>query len=46
VKWELFDLEKDPLELRSVYGLPEYAEITARLKEELYALKEQFGDKM
>nr|HQH64030.1 DUF4976 domain-containing protein [Clostridiales bacterium] len=45
-EWELFDLKKDPLELRSVYGLPEYETITARLKDELYALKDRFGDKM
>jgi len=45
-EWELFDLKKDPLELRSVYGLPEYETVTARLKDELYALKEQYGDKM
>ena len=33
--WELFDLEKDPRELRSVYGDPAYAAVVADLKHEL-----------
>ena len=34
-EWELFDLEKDPHELRSVYGDPAYAAVVADLKREL-----------
>ena len=33
--WELADLEKDPNELNSVYGKPEYAALTKELKDEL-----------
>ncbi|REJ66137.1 MAG: DUF4976 domain-containing protein [Planctomycetota bacterium] len=42
--WELYDLEKDPQELRSVYGEAEYAEIAKQLKAELVRLREQYGD--
>ena len=37
-EWELFDLKRDPREMRSVYGSPDYKEITARLKSELQRL--------
>jgi arylsulfatase A-like enzyme len=37
--WELFDLENDPRELRSVYGDPAYATVTAELKRELDRLR-------
>ncbi len=37
--WELFDLEKDPLELRSVFGQPEYAEAQKELEAELARLR-------
>jgi arylsulfatase A-like enzyme len=37
--WELFDLEKDPRELRSVYGEPEYAATQAQLTKELGRLR-------
>jgi arylsulfatase A-like enzyme len=33
--WELFDLEQDPLELRSVYGQGDYADVQRQLGEEL-----------
>jgi len=42
--WELFDLEKDPNELKSVYGDPAYAAITADLKKELERLRTQYKD--
>ena len=38
-EWELFDLEKDPHELRSVYGDPAYATVVADLKRELDRLR-------
>lgn len=38
-EWELFDLETDPLELTSVYGKPEYAQIQAELHAELERLR-------
>ncbi len=43
-EWELFDLEKDPLELQSVYDDPAYADIVEELKKELYKRKEEALD--
>jgi arylsulfatase A-like enzyme len=37
--WELFDLEKDPHELRSVYGNTEYIEVQKKLEAELTKLR-------
>ena len=38
-QWELFDLNKDPHELRSVYDDPNYAEVVATMKKELARLR-------
>jgi hypothetical protein len=38
-EWELFDLEKDPRELRSLYTDPAYATVVADLKRELDRLR-------
>jgi arylsulfatase A-like enzyme len=38
-EWELYDLEKDPKELRSVYGDPAYAKIRDELNGELKRLR-------
>jgi arylsulfatase A-like enzyme len=43
-EWELFDLEKDPLELHSVYDDPAYAKTLAELKTELVRLRTLFQD--
>ena len=43
-EWELFDLEKDPLEMNNVYDHPDYADVVVDLKEELYRLKAEVGD--
>lgn len=43
-EWELFDLERDPLELHSVYDDPAYAEEVAELKPELHRLQSAAGD--
>lgn len=40
--WELFDLEADPQELKSVYGEPDYAAIQATLKDELDRLRKHY----
>ncbi len=37
--WELYDREKDPLEIRSVYGQPEYAKVAEDLKKEIIRLR-------
>lgn len=43
-EWELFDLERDPRELRNVYDDPAYAEVVVSLKLELARLREEVGD--
>ena len=40
--WELFDLESDPNELKSVYGSPQYAAIQSQLTVELARMREQY----
>ena len=42
--WELYDLRKDPHEMRNVYGNPAYAETVADLKTQLFRLKDEIGD--
>jgi len=44
--WELFDLEKDPNELKSVYGDPAYATVQAEMLAELKGLQVQYGDSL
>lgn len=43
-EWELFDLEKDPCELTSVYAEPDYQETVVELKRELHELQAALGD--
>jgi len=43
-EWELFDLQKDPNELTSVYADPAYADVVQRLKAELQRLKAHYRD--
>jgi len=43
-EWELFDLEKDPDELRSVHADADYAERRTRLAEELVWLQTRYED--
>ncbi|HNR98812.1 MAG TPA: sulfatase [Planctomycetota bacterium] len=43
-EWELYDLAKDPAELRNVFGDPAYADTVAALKAELRRLKAEVGD--
>lgn len=43
-EWELFDLEKDKNEMRSVHNDPAYAETFKALKEELHRLKTELKD--
>jgi arylsulfatase A-like enzyme len=44
-EWELFDLQKDPEELRSVYSDPQYAGAVKELKTDLERLKSQYQDR-
>ncbi len=43
-QWELFDLQKDPHELRNVYNDPAYAKTVETLKAEMYRLKKELKD--
>jgi arylsulfatase A-like enzyme len=42
--WELFDLQSDPNELKSVYNDPAYAKIKAELKAELTRLQKELDE--
>ncbi len=43
-EWELFDLEKDPDEMKSVYKEPEYKDLLSFMKKELEATRVAEGD--
>lgn len=43
-QWELYDLQKDPREMKNVYSAPSYAKIVEQLKKELTRLKKEFKD--
>ncbi|WP_100010003.1 sulfatase [Lentibacillus sediminis] len=43
-EWELFDIEKDPLELKNEYNNPAYTEVVDELKEKLAQLREQYNE--
>ncbi|MDP7017983.1 MAG: sulfatase [Pirellulaceae bacterium] len=42
--WELYDLQKDPQEIKNVYRDPAYAAVAKRMKQRLLELKQQYGD--
>jgi hypothetical protein len=42
--WELFDLEADPYELRSVYDHTAYTDVVRELTDELARLQQSYGD--
>ncbi|MEM9400582.1 MAG: sulfatase, partial [Verrucomicrobiota bacterium] len=42
-EWELYDLERDPQEMNSVYNNPEYASQVKQLKAELSQLRSHYG---
>lgn len=42
--WELYDLKKDPTEIRNVYDDPEYKEVVSDLKDRLAELRKKVGD--
>lgn len=41
--WELYDLQKDPNEMKNLYGRPEYREMIQTLKTEMGGLKRRYG---
>lgn len=42
--WELFDLQKDPKELKNVYAEPGYAKTVAQLKADMQRLRKELND--
>jgi arylsulfatase A-like enzyme len=42
--WELYDLEKDPLETNNLYDNPAYTDVVKDLKSELTRLQNLYGD--
>jgi arylsulfatase A-like enzyme len=42
--WELFDLQKDPEELRNVYDDPKYGPTAEEMKRQLQTLTERYGE--
>jgi arylsulfatase A-like enzyme len=42
-KWELFDLERDPHELRNVYDERGYGDVVRRMERKLAKLRSQYG---
>jgi arylsulfatase A-like enzyme len=43
-QWELYDLLKDPLEMRNIYADPAYPGLANKLKTEMYRLKKELKD--
>ncbi|MBP7505658.1 MAG: sulfatase [Prolixibacteraceae bacterium] len=43
-EWELYDREKDPMELHNVYADPAYAEVVADLKVKLEEIRRKYKD--
>lgn len=43
-EWEMYDLEKDPMEMKSVYNDPAYADVQAMLHKRLDELRVKYGD--
>jgi arylsulfatase A-like enzyme len=41
--WELYDLEKDPDEMKNLYGHPEHRELIETLKANQEMLKKRYG---
>ncbi|WP_319482283.1 sulfatase [uncultured Draconibacterium sp.] len=42
--WELYDLEKDPMEMNNIYDDPAYADVQAQLHIQLEELRKKYGD--
>jgi len=43
-EWEMYDLEKDPSEMRNVYGEESYTRIQTQLHKKLDSLRSFYGD--
>jgi len=43
-EWDLYDLEKDPMEMKNVYDDPAYTDVQADLRKQLEGLRQKYGD--
>lgn len=43
-EWEMYDLEKDPHEMKNIYNDPSYADVQKDLHNQLDQLRKQYGD--
>src|SRR5690606_20260138 len=43
-EWEMYDLEKDPNEMKNVYGDPAYKEVQEEMHQKLQAIRAEYGD--
>lgn len=43
-EWELFDLDRDPEQIKNVYPDNTYSEVIEKLKKRLYELQTEYGD--
>jgi len=43
-EWEMYDLEKDPSEMKSVYNDPAYSDVQKMMHERLTELRTKYGD--
>ena len=43
-QWELYNLQKDPIEMHNLYADPAYTELTNKLKAKMYRLKKELKD--
>ncbi|WP_339702406.1 sulfatase [Algoriphagus aquimarinus] len=43
-EWELYDLEKDPREMRNVYDDPSYTEVREMMHKKFVEVREKYGD--
>ncbi|MCF6333079.1 MAG: sulfatase [Draconibacterium sp.] len=43
-EWELYDLEKDPNEMKNVYDDPEYADVQKMMHKKLEEVRKYYGD--
>ena len=45
-QWELYDLKKDPDELKNIYLSKKESKLVSKLKSELYSLKKYYGNEL
>ncbi len=43
-EWEMYDLEKDPQEMKNIYDDPEYAEVKELMHKRLIEMRDKYGD--